>query len=124
MKEKGGGKIINLASILADVTSPGMAAYSASKGAIKMLTKTQSVEWAKYNIQSNAIAPGYIKTDMTKVILNNKELTQKLVGRTPMGRIGKPEDVAKVALFLASPLSDFVTGTEIPVDGGILAALM
>lgn len=61
---------------------------------------------------------------MTKGILNNKELTQKLVGRTPMGRIGEPEDVAKVALFLASPLSDFVTGTEIPVDGGILAALM
>ena len=61
---------------------------------------------------------------MTKGILNNKELTQKLVGRTPMGRIGEPEDVAKVALFLASTLSDFVTGTEIPVDGGILAALM
>ena len=61
---------------------------------------------------------------MTKGILNNKELTQKLVGRTPMGRIGEPEDVAKVALFLASHLSDFVTGTEIPVDGGILAALM
>ena len=124
MKEKGGGKIINLASILANVTSPGMAAYSASKAAVKMLTKTQAVEWAKYNIQSNAIAPGYIKTDMTKGILNNQELTQRLVSRTPMGRIGEPEDVAKVALFLASPLSDFVTGTEIPVDGGILASLM
>ena len=124
MKENGGGKIVNLASILANVTSPGMAAYSASKAAIRMLTRTQAVEWAKYNIQSNAIAPGYIRTDMTKSMLNNKELNNRLISRTPAGRIGTPEDVAKVALFLASSLSDFVTGTEIPADGGILASLM
>ena len=124
MKEKGGGKIINIASILGTVASPGMSAYSASKGAVIMFTKTLAVELAKYIIQANAIAPGYINTDMTKKMMSDKELSQRLVARTPAGRLGDPEDVAKVALFLATEDSNYVTGAVIPVDGGMSVALM
>lgn len=124
MKEKGGGKIINIASILGTVASPGMSAYSASKGAVIMFTKTLAVELSKYNIQANAIAPGYINTDMTKKMMSDKELSQRLVARTPAGRLGDPEDVAKVALFLATEDSNYVTGAVIPVDGGMSVALM
>ena len=89
-----------------------------------MFTKTLAVELAKYNIQANAIAPGYINTDMTKKMMSDKELSQRLVARTPAGRLGDPEDVAKVALFLATEDSNYVTGAVIPVDGGMSVALM
>lgn len=124
MKAKGGGKIINIASILGSMASPGLTAYCTSKAGVIMLSKQLAVEWAHYNVNVNAIAPGYISTDMTKSLRNDNTLNQKLLARAPLCRWGKPEDVAKVALFLASDDSDYVTGAVIPVDGGMSASLM
>ena len=124
MKEKGGGKIVNISSILAFCGHSGLGAYSASKAAVAMLTKSMACEWAPYNIQVNCIAPGCISTNMTLDLLKNEELHHKLVARTPAKRIGSPAEVAEVVLFLCSGMSDFVTGATIPVDGGMSAVLM
>jgi 3-oxoacyl-[acyl-carrier protein] reductase len=111
---KGKGSIINLSSIVGVSGSAGQTVYSASKSAIIGFTKALSKELAPLNIRVNAIAPGFIETDMTKGINEKKPVT---IG---MKRLGQPEDVAKVALFLASDLSEYVTGQVIGVDGGML----
>ncbi|WP_353949449.1 SDR family oxidoreductase [Sporolactobacillus sp. Y61] len=120
MKKQRSGKIINFASILSVIGGYHAAAYSTSKGAIKQLTKSLSNEWAEYGIQVNAIAPGYMLTTMNTDLMKDSVRSTQVAERIPAKRWGTPEDVAGVALFLASPASNYVTGTIIPVDGGVL----
>lgn len=120
MIKQGSGKIINMGSILSFLGGYHAAAYSTSKGAIAQLTKSLSNEWAGYGIQVNAIAPGYMLTSMNADIQNDEVRSPQINSRIPAGRWGTPEDVAGVAVFLASSASDYVTGVIIPVDGGVL----
>jgi 2-deoxy-D-gluconate 3-dehydrogenase len=117
MKESGGGKIINLASMYSFFGSGLVPSYAAAKGAIVQLTKSMAIELAPYNIQVNAIAPGWVQTDMTAPVLDTP-MSDEIVSRTPAGRWGQPEEMAGAVVFLASPAADFVTGVTIPVDGG------
>ncbi|MCM8792260.1 MAG: 3-oxoacyl-[acyl-carrier-protein] reductase [Candidatus Omnitrophica bacterium] len=112
------GKIINIASIVGIMGNVGQANYSASKAGVIALTKTAARELASRNINVNAIAPGFISTEMTKDL--SAEVKQKMLAQIPLGRFGLPEDVAKVCLFLASDESSYVTGQTIIVDGGML----
>ncbi len=122
MQDKG-GKIINIASLMSEIARPTIAAYTASKGGIKMFTRAIAIEWAKYNIQANAIVPGYIATEMNAPLIADAKFNQYICDRTPQGRWGKPEEVAAAALFFATPGADFITGQVLAVDGGILASL-
>ena len=117
MMSRKSGKIINIGSMYSFFGSGLIPSYSAVKGAIVQLTKSMAIELAPHNIQVNAIAPGWIETDMTAPVKSMK-LNAEILSRTPAGRWGQPEEVAGTAVFLASPASDFVTGTTIPVDGG------
>jgi len=119
MEQQGGGKIINLASIAGLRPSPGMGVYGVSKAAIIMLTQTLAIELGRANIQVNAIAPGVIKTHFSEVLWQTPQIAQPILSRTPLGKFGEPDDVAGLALFLASPASDFVTGSVFVVDGGL-----
>jgi 2-dehydro-3-deoxy-D-gluconate 5-dehydrogenase len=121
MIERGSGKIINVASLLSFTGGINVAAYAAAKGGVAQLTKALSNEWAKYNVQVNAIAPGYIITDATAALRNNAERSKQLLSRIPAGRWGEPEDLAGAFLFLASDASDYVNGHILTVDGGYLA---
>lgn len=120
MKKQGAGKIINMGSILSVLGGYNAAAYSTSKGAVLQLTKSLSNEWAADGIQVNAIAPGYMLTTMNDDLMNDPVRAPQIEARIPAKRWGTAEDVAGVALFLATPASDYVTGTLIPVDGGVL----
>lgn len=120
MKKQESGKIINMGSILSVLGGFNAAAYSTSKGAVLQLTKSLSNEWAAYGIQVNAIAPGYMLTTMNDDLMNDPVRAPQVEARIPAKRWGTAEDVAGVALFLAAPASDYVTGTLIPVDGGVL----
>jgi len=111
------GKIINIGSMYSYFGSGLIPSYSAAKGAIVQLTKSMAIEFAPYNIQVNAIAPGWIETDMTAPV-RTMPLNDEILARTPAGRWGQPEEVAGTAVYLASRASDFVTGTTIRVDGG------
>lgn len=115
-----GGKIINIGSMYSFFGSALIPSYSAAKGAIIQLTKSMAIEFAPHNIQVNAIAPGWIETDMTAPVRTTpmKLMNDEIIARTPAGRWGQPEEVAGTAVFLASRASDFVTGTTIRVDGG------
>jgi len=115
------GKIISIASIAGLVGFENIGAYCASKGGIIALTKEMALELAKYNIKVNAIAPGVIKTKMTEAMLKDKKTRENLLAQTPMGRVGKPEEIGKAAVYLASDDSDFVTGHTLVVDGGWLS---
>lgn len=115
------GKIINVASLLSEAARRGTAAYAASKGGIRQLTKALAVDWAPYGINVNAIGPGYIETDLTRELREDPAFDAWVRSRTPLGRWGKPEDLAAAAVFLASPGADFVTGQILYVDGGWLA---
>ncbi len=112
------GKIINTASLTSTIGIRTTLAYGSSKGGLVILTKTLAVEWAKYNINVNAIAPGFIATDLTKPIMEDRQRNEHILSRTPMGRWGTPEDLKGTFAFLASEASDFVTGQIIYVDGG------
>ena len=119
MKQAGGGKIINIGSMMSIFGAGFAPAYGASKGGIVQLTKSLATGWAKDNIQVNAVLPGWIDTDLTRAARNEiKGLNAMVLMRTPAGRWGVPSDLAGVAVFLASPASDFITGAAIPVDGG------
>jgi len=118
-----GGKIINIGSLTCHAARPTTAAYASSKGGVLMLTKTLAVEWAKYNINVNAIGPGYIATDLTVPLQQDDELNKWVLSSTPLGRWGQPDDMVGTAVFLASSASDFITGQIIYVDGGWLAML-
>jgi 2-deoxy-D-gluconate 3-dehydrogenase len=112
-----GGKIINIGSMYSFFGSGLIPSYSAAKGAIIQLTKSMAIELAPYNIQVNAIAPGWIETDMTAPV-KTMPLNDEILLRTPAGRWGQSEEIAGTAVYLASRASDFVTGTTIRVDGG------
>lgn len=117
---KGGGKIINVASIAAFIGMPNVSAYCASKGGLVQLTKAMALEFVENNIQVNALCPGYFDTPMSRR-LYEPEMWAKIVRRkVPMGRIGKPEELKGTAIYLASRASDFMTGTCIVIDGGQL----
>ena len=119
MKQGGGGKIINIGSMYSIFGTSYGAAYAASKGALVQLTKSLAVAWAKDNIQVNAVLPGWIDTELTQGARRHvAELHDRVLDRTPAARWGVPEDLAGIAVFLAAPASDFVTGAAIPVDGG------
>src|SRR5579871_3377818 len=119
MKAAGGGKIINIGSMMSIFGASYAAAYAASKGGIVQLTKSLAVAWATDNIQVNAVLPGWIDTDLTRRARQQIEgLHERVLARTPAGRWGTGDDHAGIAIFLASHASDFVTGTAIPVDGG------
>jgi 2-deoxy-D-gluconate 3-dehydrogenase len=119
LKAAGGGKIINIGSMMSIFGAPYAPAYAASKGGIVQLTKALATSWARDGIQVNAVLPGWIKTELTDKARKEVDgLTERVVARTAAGRWGEPKDMAGVAVFLASPASDFITGTAIPVDGG------
>jgi gluconate 5-dehydrogenase len=117
------GKIINICSLMSEISRPTIAPYTASKGGVKMLTKAMAVEWAKYNIQVNGIGPGFIATEMNKALLEDQEFDAMVKSRTPAGRWGEPSDLGGAAIFLASRASDYITGQIIYVEGGLLSAL-
>jgi 2-dehydro-3-deoxy-D-gluconate 5-dehydrogenase len=116
------GKIINIASELSLFGSEHVPSYSASKGALVQLTKSMAIEFAQFNIQVNAIAPGFIDTDMVAP-LKTMSLYKDIIKRTPAGRFGRPEECAGTAIYLASHASDFVTGTTLFLDGGFAVRL-
>ena len=115
------GAIVNIASMHALFGAPLSPAYAASKAGVAQLTKSLAVAWAPEGIRVNAIAPGWIETPMTVPARSDEKRNQAIIGRTPMGRWGKPEDIVGPALFLASDAARFVTGVVLPVDGGYSA---
>ncbi len=124
MKERNGGKIINICSMMSELGRDNVSAYAAAKGGLKMLTRNLATEWARYNIQVNGIGPGYFATSQTEPIrVDGNPFNEFILNRTPAGRWGYPEDLAGTAVFLASEASDFVNGQIIYVDGGILATI-
>jgi 2-deoxy-D-gluconate 3-dehydrogenase len=119
MKKAGGGKIINIGSMMTLFAAPFSPAYAASKGGIVQFARACATAWAKDNIQVNSVLPGWIDTELTVGARREVEgLNERVLMRTPAGRWGDPKDFAGIAVFLSSPASDFVTGTAIPVDGG------
>ena len=119
MVKAGGGKIINTGSMMSIFASSYAAPYAASKGGIVQMARAFAVAWAKDNIQVNTILPGWIDTDLTRSAREQVPgLNERVLARTPAGRWGAPADFAGIAVFLASPASDFITGAAIPVDGG------
>ena len=119
MKVSGGGKIINIGSMLSLLGAPYASAYGASKGGVMQFTRSIATAWAADNIQCNAVLPGWIDTELTQGARQQVPgLYERVLARTPAGRWGVPVDLAGIAVFLASGASDFVTGTAIPVDGG------
>ena len=123
MRASGNASLINVASIMGHRGLRQLAGYSATKGAVSALTRALAVEYAPYGIRVNALAPGFIETALTERVLRNPMINKALIDQTPLRRFGSPEDVANVALFLASDEAQFVTGAEIAVDGGMSAAL-
>lgn len=118
------GKIINMCSMMSELGRNTVSAYAAAKGGLKMLTRNLATEWAKHNIQVNAIGPGYFATEQTAPIrVNGHPFNEFILNRTPAGRWGDPDDLAGTAIFLSSAASDFVNGQVIYVDGGILATI-
>jgi len=118
MIEQRHGRIVNVLSIGAHVALPRLAAYCASKGGAEMLTKVLAVEWATHNIQVNAIAPGYVSTDLTAGLRANEEIYRRLMARSPVDRMAEPEEVVGAAVFLASDAAHYISGTTLVVDAG------
>ena len=118
MRRAGGGSIINISSVYGLVGSAGSSAYHASKGAVRLLTKSTAIQYASEGIRANSVHPGIIETPMTEATLADPERSQSWMDGTPLGRRGVPEDVAYGVLFLASDQSSFMTGSELVIDGG------
>ena len=116
------GKVINLASVLGAVGLPGYTVYGASKGGVIALTRTLGVEWARHNIQVNAIAPGWFVTEMNETAFADPRINERLTRDIPMRRTGRLEEIGPLAVFLASAGSDFMTGQTVFLDGGHSAA--
>ena len=117
------GKIINIASVMSEIVREENASYATAKGGIRQLTKVLAVEWARYNINVNAIGPGYIRTELTRPLWENQTFDKWVKKRTPKGRWGRPEDLGSAAVFLASSASDYITGHILYVDGGFLSTM-
>lgn len=123
MIARGSGKIINIASVQAELARPGIAPYTATKGAVRNLTRGMATDWAKHGLQVNAIAPGYFKTPLNQALIDNPEFSGWLQNRTPAGRWGEVKELVGAAVFLSSDASSFVNGHMLMVDGGITASL-
>ena len=121
MIANGGGKIINLASMLSFFGGFTVPAYAAAKGGVAQLTKALSNEWASKGISVNAIAPGYMATEMNTKLIEDEKRNADILARIPVGRWGNSDDVKGITVFLASKASDYLSGAIIPVDGGYLA---
>ncbi len=117
------GKIINICSVQSELGRPNIAPYTASKGAVKMLTKGMAIDWGQHGIQVNGLGPGYFKTELTQALVDNEQFSGWLIGRTPSRRWGDVEDLVGAAVFLASDASAFVNGHILYVDGGVTATL-
>ncbi|MFT8791522.1 SDR family oxidoreductase [Komagataeibacter saccharivorans] len=117
------GKIVNICSVQSELARPGIAPYTATKGAVKNLTKGMATDWARHGLQINGLAPGYFKTEMNEKLVADQEFTQWLCKRTPAGRWGNVEELVGAAVFLSSDASSFVNGHVLMVDGGITASL-
>ncbi len=123
MVERGRGKIINIASLMAELGRADIAPYAASKGGLKMLTRGMCADWGASGVQVNAIGPGYFQTELTAALVADPEFDAWLRKRTPAGRWGRPEELVGALRFLASPASDFVNGQIVYVDGGLSAVV-
>jgi gluconate 5-dehydrogenase len=123
MIARGRGKIINVGSVQCELARPGIAPYTASKGAVRNLTKGMCADWARHGLQINALAPGYFDTPLTKALMEDPAFDEWLRNRTPAGRWGKLEDLHGAVVFLASSASDFVNGQTLFVDGGMVAVV-
>ena len=123
MIKRGEGKIINIASVQTALARPGIAPYTATKGAVGNITKGMATDWAKYGIQCNAIAPGYFDTPLNAALVSDSDFTAWLKKRTPAGRWGEVHELVGASIFLSSEASNFVNGHTLYVDGGITASL-
>ena len=123
MIERGRGKIVNVCSVMSELARPTTGAYAATKGALKMLTRSMCAEWAQYGIQANGIAPGYVRTDLNEALQTDAEFDAWLRARVPAGRWGEPVELGGAVVFLASSASDFVNGQILYVDGGMSAVI-
>ena len=121
MRDAGGGSIINISSVAGLQGSPQSAAYSSTKGAVRILTKSTAIQYAKENIRCNSVHPGIIYTDMTSDSLDTEEGQRNWMNRVPLGKLGQSEDVANGVMFLASDESSYMTGSELVIDGGLTA---
>jgi gluconate 5-dehydrogenase len=119
MVARGTGKIVNICSVQSELARPTIAAYTAAKGGLRNLTRAMTAEWARHGIQINALAPGYIHTEMTQNLVDDDEFSSWILGRTPAARWGSPADLVGPAVWLASDGSDYVNGQVIYVDGGM-----
>ena len=117
------GRIINIASLMSEVARPGVGPYAAAKGGVRMLTRAMCVEWARFGINTNAIAPGYFATELNADLVADTAFDSWIRGRTPAGRWGDVDELVGAAIFLASDAASFVNGHTLTVDGGVLAAL-
>jgi gluconate 5-dehydrogenase len=120
---RGRGKIINIASVQSELARPGIAPYTATKGAVKNLTRGMCTDWAKHGLQINAIAPGYFKTPLNQALVDSEEFSSWLEKRTPAGRWGNVDELVGSAVFLSGKASSFVNGHTLYVDGGITTSL-
>jgi gluconate 5-dehydrogenase len=123
MIKRGAGKIINIGSVQSEMARPSIAPYTATKGAVKNLTRGMSADWAKYGLQINGIGPGYFRTPLNQALVDNAEFSAWLEKRTPAGRWGDVEELVGAAVFLAGKASSFVNGHMLYVDGGITTCL-
>jgi gluconate 5-dehydrogenase len=120
---RGRGKIINICSVQSELGRPNIAPYTATKGAVKMLTKGMAIDWGPFGLQVNGLGPGYFKTELNQALVHDPEFSQWLIGRTPSRRWGELDDLVGAAIFLASDASRFVNGHILYVDGGVTATL-
>lgn len=121
MRERGQGKIVNISSVAGRRAAPGMGIYGIAKAGLEMMTRVLALELSPYNIQVNAVAPGMVRTDFSKPFWSNEEILAHAVKAIPLGRIAEPIDVVHLVLFLCSPVSNYITGQTIMVDGGSTA---
>jgi gluconate 5-dehydrogenase len=117
------GKIIHIASLMSELARPSVVPYTAAKGGVRQLTRGMAVELAPHNIQVNAIAPGYFATEMNRALIDDAEFNAWVCKRTPLGRWGQPEEIAGLAVFLASRAADYMTGQLLVIDGGMSVSL-
>jgi gluconate 5-dehydrogenase len=123
MIPRGRGRIINICSVQSELGRPGIAPYTASKGALKMLTKGMAIDWGPYGLNVNGIGPGYFKTELNEKLSADEKFNSWLIGRTPSRRWGEVHELAGAAVFLASDASSFMNGHVLYVDGGVTAQL-
>ena len=123
MIPRGRGRIINICSVQSELGRPGIAPYTASKGAVKMLTKGMAIDWGRHGLTVNGIGPGYFETELNAALVRDEKFSSWLVDRTPSGRWGRVDELGGAAIFLASDAASFVNGHVLYVDGGVTARL-